>query len=1308
MRKPNNLVLLLLLFLCTVVRGQQQPNTDGKQTDLSKFFSAKEQLSETQSEGVYYLQLHFLQVPDKNLLDQLARMDIRLLSYRNGYTYLAAIPANIDPARLERLPIEAISKPVAANKLSLALKNQEIPQWASAEAGSIDVAISFFLGTPVELVNEVLGQYGIEELYPRRKKETLIIGRMAEDRLAALATQPVIAAIDIIQEPDQLLNFENRNVQKVNTIQSTLPGNLNLRGHGVTIGVGDGGELGEHVDFAGRVINKANGTYSSFGSHGDHVAGIIGGAGILNPRHRGMAPESELIIEKTSLVTYYSEDYYNNHGMVLTNNSYGTTSNCDINGTYNYSSQSLDWQMREFPDMLHVFAAGNNGWETCGSFPKSYHTVLRYYQAAKNVLTVGNVKDNRSINPNSSRGPVQDGRLKPEICGVGTNVMSTGRDNNYWNATGTSMATPSVVGTMALMYERYRELNGGANPQGALMKVIACNTAEDLGNAGPDFTYGYGLINAMRAIEVIEADQFTSGSLEHGQTNTQQIDVPNGVAQVKIMLYWHDKEFELDGDKALVNDLDLEVSAPTGSHYLPWVLDPDPARVEDLAVRGVDRLNNIEQVTIDQPAAGSYTIDIKGFEVPVGPQEYFITYEFVYSEVTLIFPTGGEKLDFGKIEKIQWDAEPMNTHTFHIEWSADNGNTWTTLRNNIDANSRYINWTTPTDFTDQALVRVSKVGTSISDESDAAFGILGPPSDLTAESVCAGHVELNWTHLDYATSYEVMMFRGEEMVTVETVVANTHTITSGLNIGEKYWFAVKAIGSSGIVSERTEAVYCIPEISTPCNWENDGLLYCDAVEFRGRYNTSSALTAAESISVVIKNLGNNELQTVDVYYQVGEDVSVKETFTGSIPVGEQTTYTFQQQADFSEPGEYEVNAWVEIPGDTHPENDYLSDPIIAVQLGHSRTSLPKVEDFDNLDLNHTYLESRIGPDGLLSWDLDLGPGSMAFTEPGEQESVALTIGNTGSDDDEYLNRAILNLELSNLHETTEEVYLILSYKSNLNVFQSNRGQGRDENILFIRGSEADEWVNLMSFPVDKNWNRTPSIDINRVLTSAGQSFSATTQIMFQQQGAVALTLDNISLSTPSRLPVKMDTFSARRDGEEAILEWTTASEEGNDFFLIEAAEGVDGVMQGAFEVIGKIPGQGFSDQAKDYVFRDSRERKRGDCYYRLKQVDFGGHATNSEFRVVHFPILEEEIVLYPNPFIDQLQLYYESEEEQTVTFQVVNANGQLVKEYQEQFQKGRYEVPVAIDPNLPGGLYSIQVLFADQTIQSFRVYKARD
>ncbi|MFK7809418.1 MAG: S8 family serine peptidase, partial [Saprospiraceae bacterium] len=687
MRRLLTWLALFVPFIVTppTVFGQSN-QAAGKAVDLQEIVKFKQDSQHTNFEkleegSLAYFQ--FNQIPDEQKLAELKASGFKLLSYSNDKTYLFAFPSNVKKERLSKFGIVAFAPTKKEQKLAPVVRNNMYPSHAIAADSRVKIAINFHPGFSKERYHFLLEKYDIEVMEDNYGHGNIFTVLMEPTDVDLLSEEPMISFIDVVTPPVELLNNEVRSLQKV-TYANAANG-YGLNGNGVVVGVGDGGELGDHLDFQDRVINYANGTYSSFGDHGDHVAGIIGGGGIIDAENRGMASEATLLIQKTSLIWYYANDYFYNDNMVLTNNSYGTSFNCTSNGTYNYTSQTLDIQLRQFPEMLHIFAAGNSGAQTCSPYPTSYFTLLKYYQSAKNVLTVGNVTDTRTIKSNSSRGPASDGRLKPEICGIGTSVTSTSRNFDYTTKTGTSMAAPAVTGTMALLYESYKTQNGGSNPSGALMKAIACNTADDLGNAGPDYTYGFGLINARRAVEtIIEGRHFTN-NISNGGSTSHNITVPANTKQVKVMLYWHDKEAEPNPAKALINDLDLVLSNSSGTDYLPWVLNHDPAQVANLATRSIDTLNNIEQVTIDNPAAGSYTISVAGTEVPSGPQEYYVVYEFVTDDVVLTNPMGGEQLSFSDVVAIQWDAETNNTSTFSVEYSTDGGSSWNTIDANVAA-----------------------------------------------------------------------------------------------------------------------------------------------------------------------------------------------------------------------------------------------------------------------------------------------------------------------------------------------------------------------------------------------------------------------------------------------------------------------------------------------------------------------------------------------------------------------------------------------------------------------------------------------
>jgi subtilisin family serine protease len=131
--------------------------------------------------------------------------------------------------------------------------------------------------------------------------------------------------------------------------------------------------------------------------------------------------------------------------MVITNNSYGTVvEDCNYNGLYDLSSRIVDQQAFDLPELQHVFAAGNDGEMLCNPYPPGFKTVLGGYQSAKNVITVGSTDFKSNVSSFSGKGPIRDGRLKPEIMSQGAIVFSTWVNNIYSPNNGTSMAAPGV------------------------------------------------------------------------------------------------------------------------------------------------------------------------------------------------------------------------------------------------------------------------------------------------------------------------------------------------------------------------------------------------------------------------------------------------------------------------------------------------------------------------------------------------------------------------------------------------------------------------------------------------------------------------------------------------------------------------------------------------------------------------------------------------------------------------------------------------------------------------------------------------
>ena len=253
-----------------------------------------------------------------------------------------------------------------------------------------------------------------------------------------------------------------------------------------------------------------------------------------------------------------------NTKLPLSNHSYGYdlgTVQTDYDpylGTYETEAANVDAVAASLPYYLPFWAAGNEQdvYTTYGGYES-----ITFNGLAKNIMTIGAVEDavngsnirtpaNAVIAYFSSLGPCDDGRIKPDVVANGINLYSSvSSSNSAYDGTysGTSMATPNAMGSTVLLEQLYAREFSGQRMRASLLKALIIHTADDRGNPGPDYKYGWGLINVKAAADVILAHKASLAApklIEGTVTNAANVKTNtftwDGVSPIRATLCWTD------------------------------------------------------------------------------------------------------------------------------------------------------------------------------------------------------------------------------------------------------------------------------------------------------------------------------------------------------------------------------------------------------------------------------------------------------------------------------------------------------------------------------------------------------------------------------------------------------------------------------------------------------------------------------------------------------------------------------------------------------------------------------------------------
>ena len=780
-------IVFLLFIICYSISSFSQEN---RIVLKSGTFKTDNYFDLNISDNDNYRMLFFNQIPNQKQKNELQKLGVEFLYYLPKNIYVVSFSQNISENQLKKYNINSVVKIKSEYKIDYKIQSNNFPKWA-LKNNKLYIKLLLFKDVIIPDVLEeirVLSE-SIEDLNEFSNSVTISI---IPSNLNLFSELNYVSYIEAIDPPSEKENNEGRTLHRSNVINTNFSTGRHYDGSGINIMMQDDGVIGPHVDYNGRVdqSNCSGCSTSNSNDHGDHVAGTIMGAGNIDPQAAGMANGAFLYVYSSSNNNYYDvPTIYQNNDVIITSKSYSN----GCNAGYTSLSQDLDEQIVLYPSLSHVFSAGNDGNSDCGyGAGSNWGNVTGGHKQAKNVIAVANLNGIGDLASSSSRGPAADGRIKPDIAAKGTSVWSTIPSYSYGNKTGTSMSCPGIAGVMAQLYQAYKDLNGGVNPPSDLMKCILLNSADDIGNQGPDFKHGWGEVNAYRAVKLLENGNYLTDSIIHGSVNSHIIDIPNGVSQVKIMTYWHDKEANTSSLIALVNDINSSLSyLPLGVNYNPLVLDPTPnqSALNSVAVPGIDSINNMEQIVIVNPIQGNYTLNINGFSIPYGPQKYSVTYEFITDDIELTYPIGGEGFVPGETEILRWDASEGNT-SFTLEYSTDGGSIWNAITTNVNADDRYYSWNIPNTITELARVRV--VRGSSSDESDENFTIVGVPQNIIVDWICPDSVYVSWNTVSGASSYEVSMLGNIYMDSMTTTTNTNAFFLNPNSLVTDSWFSVCA------------------------------------------------------------------------------------------------------------------------------------------------------------------------------------------------------------------------------------------------------------------------------------------------------------------------------------------------------------------------------------------------------------------------------------------------------------------------------------------------------------------------------------
>ncbi|WP_234979662.1 S8 family peptidase [Chitinophaga niabensis] len=616
----------------------------------------------------------------------------------------------------------------------------------------------------------------LEALQPEDSIELMVqphtVLRVAKKDWQTFIAQPSIQFADIPRSPttEIMINTANATLNTITTLQQRIPA---LQGEGMRVSLKETLYDTLDLDLLQRYVPGSLAA-TVIAPHATIMATLIAGAGNSAPSGTGVAKKAQLASSDFKNLFPDAVPYFSQNNIALQNHSYGV----GIENNYGLEAAAYDEQIFNTDTLLHVFSSGNIGVQTpnAGLYNgiTGFANLSGTFKQAKNLLVIGGTDGDNNIPVASSKGPAFDGRVKPELVAYGED--------------GTSGAAALVSGVGLLLQEQYK-LAFQHIPPASLLKAILINSADDIDHPGVDHSSGFGALNAWQAVNTITQQRFAAAHVTNGSVYTQTLNVPEAAYALKVTMCYTDPPATVNSARALINDLDLWVTDAAGNRYEPWILSTAP-HLDSLrknARTGRDSLNNVEQVYVALPAAGTYTIHVKGYNITTAIQKFHLAWQLT--------PLLSFDWEPPIAERLQWKTNI--TGKGNISYSLNNGVSWQPLTTDATVESGRFSWAAPNIFGNVLFKMETASQTFISDPF-----LLAPSLTLHAGFDCTDSALIYWNKIPGAATYRVYALNGPYM-TLYRETRDTLMVLSKAAISTHH-FAVSAV--NGTEGPRSTAI----------------------------------------------------------------------------------------------------------------------------------------------------------------------------------------------------------------------------------------------------------------------------------------------------------------------------------------------------------------------------------------------------------------------------------------------------------------------------------------------------------------------